>query len=216
MVPHAASVPEMSAGAAPLPAKVVAVATREPVREPAKSNVPVESAAPLETQFTDMRGTLAEDQTVLRAIEKELALYVGPMARIMVKRAAAKAANADEFYRILAESLERDADREAFLAHTTELLKNRARLSAALAPVLTTGPLTAATNPLTPLGITPDAIDHAARMLAAHVGPISGVLAKKAARKADSLQSLYRILSEHVQDSKDRRQFLRDAGFPET
>jgi serine/threonine-protein kinase len=71
-------------------------------------------------------------------------------------------------------------------------------------------------NPVSPLGITPEAIDHAARMLAAHVGPISGVLAKKAARKADSLQSLYRLLSEHVQNSKERRQFLRDAGFPET
>jgi hypothetical protein len=69
---------------------------------------------------------------------------------------------------------------------------------------------------VSPLGITPEAIDRAARMLATHVGPISGVLAKKAARKADNLQSLYRLLSEHLQNSKDRRQFLRDAGFPDS
>ena len=216
VVPQAPSDPKMSAEAASLRAKVVAVATPEPVREPVKSNAPPKSAVPSDTHFMDMGGTLAEDQSVLRAIEKELALYVGPMARIMVKRAAAKAADADELYRILAKSLERDADRNAFMARTTELLKSQAKLSAALEPVLTTEPVTGAINPLTPLGITPEAIDHAARMLAAHVGPISGVLAKKAARKADSLQSLYRILSEHVQNSQDRRQFLRDAGFPET
>ena len=156
-------------------------------------------------------GTLAEDGTMLRVIEKELAVYVGPMARIMVKRAAAKTTDTDELYGMLAKSLERDKDRAAFMARKTELMKSRLKV----AVPQPAGPLSSAVNPVSPLGITPEAIDHAARMLAAHVGPISGVLAKNAARKADSLQSLYRLLSEHVQNSKERRQFLRDAGFPD-
>jgi hypothetical protein len=41
------------------------------------------------------------------------------------------------------------------------------------------------------------------------------VLAKKAARRADSVPSFYRLLSEHVQNSAERRRFLRDAGFPD-
>jgi eukaryotic-like serine/threonine-protein kinase len=113
---------------------------------------------------------------------------------------------------MLAKSLQRDKDRAAFMARKTELMKSRLKV----AVPQPAGPLSSAVNPVSPLGITPEAIDHAARMLAAHVGPISGVLAKKAARKADSLQSLYRLLSEHVQNSKERRQFLRDVGFPET
>jgi eukaryotic-like serine/threonine-protein kinase len=182
--------------------------------EPVKTNAPAIHAVPSESEFMAVGGTLAEDETMLGVIEKELAVYVGPMARIMVKRAAVKTTDTDELYGMLAKSLERDKDRAAFMARKTELMKNR--LKVAVPQPQPAGPLSSTVNPVSPLGITPEAIDHAARMLAAHVGPISGVLAKKAARKADSLQSLYRLLSEHVQNSKERRQFLRDAGFPET
>jgi len=181
---------------------------------PVKTNAPAIHGVPSETEFMAVGGTLAEDETMLRVIEKELAVYVGPMARIMVKRAAAKTTDTDELYGMLAKSLERDKDRDAFMARKTE--RSKSRLNVPAPQPQPAGPLSSAVNPVSPLGITPEAIDHAARMLAAHVGPISGVLAKKAARKADSLQSLYRLLSEHVQNSKERRQFLRDAGFPET
>jgi eukaryotic-like serine/threonine-protein kinase len=182
--------------------------------EPVKTDAPAIHGVPSETEFMAVGGTLAEDENMLGMIEKELAVYVGPMARIMVKRAAAKTTDRDELYGMLAKSLERDKDRAAFMARKTELMKSR--LKVAVPQPQPAEPLTSAVNPASPLGITPEAVDHAARMLAAHVGPISGVLAKKAARKADSLQSLYRLLSEHVQNSKERRQFLRDAGFPET
>jgi serine/threonine-protein kinase len=182
--------------------------------EPVKTDAPAIHAVPSESEFMAAGGTLAADETMLHVIEKELAVYVGPMARIMVKRAAAQTTDTDELYGMLAKSLERDKDRAAFMARKTELMKSRLNVPAPQPQPA--GPLSSAMNPVSPLGITPEAIDHAARMLAAHVGPISGVLAKKAARKADSLQSLYRLLSEHVQNSKERRQFLRDAGFPET
>ena len=194
------------------PPEISTVTPPPPVApEPLKTNAPAIHAVPSETEFMAVGGTLAEDETMLRVIEKELAVYVGPMARIMVKRAAAKTTDTDELYGMLAKSLERDKDCAAFMARKTELMKSRLKV----AVPQPAGPLSSAVNPVSPLGITPEAIDHAARMLAAHVGPISGVLAKKAARKADSLQSLYRLLSEHVQNSKERRQFLRDAGFPD-
>ena len=202
-----------SLSASPLP-EISTVTPPPPVApEPLKTNAPAIHAVPSETEFMAVGGTLAEDETMLRVIEKELAVYVGPMARIMVKRAAAKTTDTDELYGMLAKSLERDKDRAAFMARKTELMKSRLKVPAPQPQPA--GPLSSVVNPVSPLGITPEAIDHAARMLAAHVGPISGVLAKKAARKADSLQSLYRLLSEHVQNSKERRQFLRDAGFPD-
>jgi len=51
-------------------------------------------------------------------------------------------------------------------------------------------------------------------MLAYYVGPISGVLAKKAAQRADSLRTLYLLLAEHVESKQERDRFLRDASFP--
>jgi hypothetical protein len=59
------------------------------------------------------------------------------------------------------------------------------------------------------------AIERAARLLAPHVGPVSTVIAKKAARRSDSLRTLYVLLAEHVQGATERHRFLRDAGFPD-
>jgi len=61
--------------------------------------------------------------------------------------------------------------------------------------------------------LTPAAIERAARMLARYIGPISGVLAKRAAQQADSLRTLYLLLAEDVESPAERARFLRDAGF---
>jgi hypothetical protein len=47
------------------------------------------------------------------------------------------------------------------------------------------------------------------------MGPISGVLVRKAAKRADSLRGLYRLLAEHVEPGTKRVRFLQDAGFPD-
>jgi len=47
--------------------------------------------------------------------EKLLAGYVGPMARILVKRAAAQARSAQQFYTLLAENIRDEAARRRFL-----------------------------------------------------------------------------------------------------
>jgi eukaryotic-like serine/threonine-protein kinase len=64
--------------------------------------------------------------------------------------------------------------------------------------------------------LTAAVIDHAARMLARHIGPISRVLAKKAARRAHSVRAFYLLLADHVEGKTERMRFLQDAGFPES
>ena len=64
--------------------------------------------------------------------------------------------------------------------------------------------------------LTPAAIDRAARVLARYIGPISGVLAKRAAQQADSLRTLYLLLAEDVEGPTERARFLRDAGFSDS
>ena len=61
--------------------------------------------------------------------------------------------------------------------------------------------------------LTPAAIESASRMLARYVGPISGVLAKRAAKRADSLRAFYSLLAESLESERERDSFLRDAGF---
>jgi hypothetical protein len=57
----------------------------------------------------------AVDTETLRAIALELARYIGPIADLVVKRAARRCANAAELYDLLALEIEKPADRAAFL-----------------------------------------------------------------------------------------------------
>jgi eukaryotic-like serine/threonine-protein kinase len=167
---------------------------------------------PAGTRFGDIPGW--SDDT-LRAAERQLATFIGPLARIIVKKAAFRTSNSDEFYALLAASLERQADREAFLAGKITPSHGWAK-----------SPSGSESEPVAEAALPPDAgsgveltaavIDHAARMLARHVGPIAGVLAKKAARRANSVRALYLLLADHVESKNERARFLRDAGFPDS
>ena len=61
--------------------------------------------------------------------------------------------------------------------------------------------------------LTPAAIDQAGRLLARYVGPISGVLARRTAKRTDSRREFYRLLAETLESASEREAFLRDAGF---
>jgi len=61
------------------------------------------------------RDAAAFDAVHLRHIERQLAGFIGPLAKHMVKSAAAQAADADDLVRRLAEELDMDADRSEFI-----------------------------------------------------------------------------------------------------
>lgn len=54
---------------------------------------------------------------VLRAAVKDLAFYIGPMAEVIVNRAAKQAQNQKELYEAVAAEITSPADRAKFLAH---------------------------------------------------------------------------------------------------
>jgi len=158
----------------------------------------------------------------LMIVERQLASFVGSMAKILVKKAASETSDLEKLYAILGASLESQADREAFLARKAELRKSwtknpappeaakDASGSASSRPGATSGDQGGNRAELTPASI-----EHAAHLLARHIGPIAGVLAKRAAQQAASLRALYRSLAEHVENKAERARFLQDAGFPE-
>ena len=55
----------------------------------------------------------------LRRAEQGLVRYVGPIARILVKRASDAAGSTDEFWQLLAAHIGGEVDREAFLRART-------------------------------------------------------------------------------------------------
>jgi serine/threonine-protein kinase len=60
-------------------------------------------------------GSKAWDPAVLENVRKNLAVYVGPMAKVLVSRAAKNARTLQELYRTLAGEIAASGDREKFL-----------------------------------------------------------------------------------------------------
>lgn len=154
----------------------------------------------------DISGLPAES---LVRVEKQLASFLGPLARILVRKAASKTNNSDELYTLLATHLERESDRKAFLAGRAEVPQDRTTSRPVREPSFTK-----TVSPLPQTGLAREDVERAAHLLARYLGPIAGVLAERTAKRAgDSLSTLYSLLSEHLESSTERARFLRDSGL---
>ncbi len=56
------------------------------------------------------------DERILHIVQDQLALIIGPMARILVKRAMHKSSSVDQLYQLLAEEIPTEQERERFLS----------------------------------------------------------------------------------------------------
>ena len=160
-------------------------------------------------------GSDSLQEASLQIIERQLAIFIGPVAKVLVKRAASKTTSVLELYTMLATNLERDTDRKTFLATRTELARGKASTSAAKTPPPAAPPVAAPLDVSSPGEITPAAIEQATRRLAAHMGPIAPVLAKKEAKRAMTLRNFYELLAEHLANPAERARFLKEAGVQE-
>jgi len=146
------------------------------------------------------------DAATLKQIEQQLARHLGPVAKVLVRRGATQTADIDQLYRMLAEDLPNPDERAAFLAARPQAMK---------AGVAVDSPATAtaraAATSLT-MQLTPEAIEQATKRLAAYLGPIAKVAAKKAAPLASSRRHFYLLLAENLANPTDRSQFLHDVG----
>ena len=141
----------------------------------------------------------------LSTIEGELAPFVGPVARVLVRRAAHRTQRLDELVQIVAENLGSDEERRVFLQRTGSSGRYRAPDAGNAAP--------AAASATPDSGLTPETVERAAGELAAFVGPIAKVLARKAAQNAGGRRALYLSLADKLATEEERRRFLAGAGF---
>ena len=181
----------------------------------AYENTPSSSAARTDTAKGKAEaGAVHLSAEVLHIVERQLTSFIGPIAKVLVKQAAAEATDTFDLYNMLASKLESESDQKAFLARRSEAgisgsMQSPSSQSARHQPVSKT-PLP---GPVLPSEeISASAIERAGNSLAVFVGPIAKVLAKKEAKRASSLRNLYELLAEHVADPDERQRFLRVAG----
>jgi eukaryotic-like serine/threonine-protein kinase len=139
------------------------------------------------------------DATVLRAVEAQLARFVGPLARILVRKAAGATRDLDGLYAHLAAEIDAPVDRAAFLSGRTKI--------AATPPAAVPTPVPGGTPVTTAPALTQEVIDRAAHDLAPFLGPIARIVARKAGARAASRQQLYELLAEELEPA-DRARFL--------
>ncbi|GMG81591.1 hypothetical protein LNKW23_08040 [Paralimibaculum aggregatum] len=156
-------------------------------------------AAPQPSQVAP-RPVAGFDDKVLETAERRLARFVGPIAKVMVKKAARRANSVSQLYTILADELgdPKAADRFRRSATDTAISDTAMQLSTSLTS--SSGQRVA---------IDPDTLTQTQNSLASHLGPVARVLVQKASTKADSLESFYRILADAIPDQAHRTAFLR-------
>jgi hypothetical protein len=168
------------------------------------------TGSPAATPTTEAQAAANWPEETLRAVEKQLAVFIGPLAKVIVKKAAARTRNADEFYNLLAAGIQGESDREAFLAgmrNQATGVKGDAGYQKVRDQVRE-----ALQNSGEEETLTPAVVQRAARLLGQYVGPLAALFTKKAAQIADCERTLYLLLAEHVGDS-ERERFLQEAGI---
>jgi eukaryotic-like serine/threonine-protein kinase len=177
--------------------------------QPSQAPAPPHPAPPVPSATDTKLPLPGWDAATLKEIEQQLIRFIGPIGKVIVRRGAAHTTDIGQLYDILADNLEHAHERAAFLAGKRKPAAGGAQGGAPDAPAPTL-PAAAATGTHEPL--TAEVIELAAKHLAAHLGPIATVLAKRAADKAGSRGEFIALLAEQLTSATEKAQFLHALG----
>lgn len=162
------------------------------------------------------------DRAQLTQAEQSLARHVGPLASVLVRRAARECTELNELYARLAEQVADPRARDAFLGQASLATGGSVKTAGGTPAVPgsrasfgssgSSGSAGAAGT--TALGgpLNDAVLDKAVPLLAQHVGPIAKVLVKRAAAGTDSRAVFFNRLAEAVGDPAARDRLLKALG----
>lgn len=158
------------------------------------------------------------DAAVLKQVERQLARIIGPVAKLMVRRAAASTADIDELYRILADKLtERDLRAVLLYGWLNKTLEFRPRGMDATSgpraddPAPATGPAAQSkpdASAIWPPGWDAAVLAQVERQLARFVGPVARLLVRRGAAGTTDIDTLYSVLAGQLRQGQERAAFL--------
>jgi serine/threonine-protein kinase len=149
------------------------------------------------------------DPSALSRLTTALTSEIGPVAKLVVRRAAERATDVRTLCEKLAENVP-ESHRAAFLAGLAGLVeaprcptKGRGEPDPAGPP----GPQ----DTKTPREIGPEMLAWAEQMLTRQIGPLARILVRHAAKKVTSPRELFEHLATHIDDAEGRKVFMADA-----
>ena len=127
-------------------------------------------------------------------MEQSLAAHIGPMAKVMVKRATQRAKSLEDLCQSLAESIPDAGEKSQFLRRIGTAVSGSAAMSLAGQAI--------------PNVLDPAVLVLAQQALALVLGPIARHLVKKTAAEAISVADLYQRLAQYIPNAQERAAFL--------
>ena len=203
-------------------------------RAPGSTPAPKHRSAPsISTASLEAAGW---DMEHLARIERHLARFIGPVARVMVKRAAAQSHDTSEVLHWLAQNIASTVDRAEFLKLGALAAPVTLGRSTTLRPTgsdeveeaMPASPQTVpealarqgvpsrlgSTGPPPRAEPSEEDIERATRLMAARVGPIASIMVKRAAAEPGiTRERLLLNLASYLTDDKDRTAFLAQFGL---
>jgi class 3 adenylate cyclase len=140
------------------------------------------------------------DPEVLHVAQEELTRYIGPLAKILVGKIAGTTSSVEGLYEQLGDTLDDPQQRIAFV----EALRAR------LVTIDHADPeIFAPKSPHKgPADWDTRELERIEKHLASHLGPLAGVLVRKASANASDIRELYETLALNLEDEKSRRAFM--------
>jgi len=152
---------------------------------------------------------------VLRQIENDLMEFIGPLAKVVVRKESARALSVEDLQVRIAKSIPAGEKRQAYM----EIVSRRAagdnsstfayQKTVALDQEPIGSAVAKAKAAASAAQWSQEELDRVQNALAAYVGPLAAMLVRKASRRATDEMGLYTLLANEIEDPNDRDNFLR-------
>ncbi|MCG8673540.1 MAG: serine/threonine protein kinase [Pseudomonadales bacterium] len=156
---------------------------------------------------------------VLTSIEQTLAKFVGPMARVLVKKSSSKSDSIEELSAKLALHIPNDQERNQFLEKLGRSgiskavpLSNTTRNKSIFTQINSNSDASKANASLSLsiADVSDEKLQQLAKMMAFYVGPLATRLVKQCKKKSSDINGLIIALAEHIPSQAEQEKFLQD------
>ncbi|MGE5270382.1 MAG: serine/threonine-protein kinase [Thiohalocapsa sp.] len=159
------------------------------------------AAQPLREAIATEAGTI----DLLAEAERDLTSFIGPLARIAVRRSAKNTGDVTALYEMLAKYIDDERDRLSFIDKGRQRV--RTGLSSGVSAPDRSGGSRASRLGAT-MPIAPEALSRIETDLTRYIGPIAPIVLRQLLSRSTSLFDFYRDLAAHIPDEGDRTNFL--------
>ncbi|MCG6964639.1 MAG: serine/threonine protein kinase [Acidobacteria bacterium] len=158
--------------------------------------------------------SLSWDANLLARVETPLAAAIGPLAKVLVKKAAQSSSDLHDLCAKLSQQIPSETQRNAFMSEVLDGLPRQATAPTPSPSVQGSQRINhqaAGAEPPSEPEWSQESLHAVERRLATEIGPLARVLVKRAAKKASSWEELVNELGTHVASPAAQSAFRDDA-----